>query len=184
MNTMLQKQIPNQVGVYDDAFNINCVGDMFQSKNVPTILFEAGHYNNDYLREQTTEYVFQSLVTSLEYIALNSINGNNYKSYFDIPKNEKTFFDIIIRNANISIDEKEQLLDIGILYEERLIDETIEFIPIIDKISNLNKYYGHKEIDAKNKKVLSLNSAELKVGYENDFVLINNEKYSLTLKKS
>ncbi len=38
MNTMLQKQIPNQIGVYDDVFNINCVGDTFQSLNVPTIL--------------------------------------------------------------------------------------------------------------------------------------------------
>jgi len=41
MNAMLQTVIPNQIGVYDDAFNLNCVGDTFQTENVPTILFEA-----------------------------------------------------------------------------------------------------------------------------------------------
>ncbi len=184
MNAMLQKQIPNQVGVYDDTFNINCVGDTFQNLEVPTMLFEAGHIKNDYEREKTREYIYQSLVTSLEYIASNIINGNNYNSYFNIPKNEKYFLDIIIRNAKVNLDDKEQLLDIGILFEERLIGDTIKFIPIIDKISSLNNYYGHKEIYANNEKVTSLNSEGLKVGYENDFVLINNVKYSLSLKTS
>ena len=60
MNAMLQKQIPDQIGIYDDAFNINCVGDTFQAFNTPTILFEAGHYKNDYQREQVREFIFQS----------------------------------------------------------------------------------------------------------------------------
>jgi zinc carboxypeptidase len=181
MNAMLQKQIPNQVGVYDDAFNINCVGDMFQSQNVPTILFEAGHFKNDYEREKTREYIYQSLVTSLQYIALNSINGDKHSCYFKIPKNEKYFFDIIIRNARVSIKNKEQLFDIGILYEERLIKGSVKFIPIINKISDLRKNYGHQEIDANSARVLLPNLSELKVGCEIDFVLINNRKFSLNL---
>jgi Zinc carboxypeptidase len=181
MNAMLQKQIPNQVGVYDDAFNINCVGDMFQSQNVPTILFEAGHFKNDYEREKTREYIYQSLVTSLQYIALNSINGDKHSCYFKIPKNENYFFDIIIRNARVSIKNKEQLFDIGILYKERLIKGSIEFIPIINKISDLRKNYGHQEFDANNARVLLPNLSELKVGCEIDFVLINNRKFSLNL---
>lgn len=182
MNVMLQQQIPNQVGVYDDAFNIDCVGDTFQSLNVPTILFEAGHYKNDYSREKTREYIFQSLLTALQCIVLNTIKGNNYKPYFDIPKNENNFFDIIIRNAVVSLENKEQYLDIGILYEERLVGNSIEFIPIIDKITDLSKYHGHKEINANKNEVLSLDRCELKVGYENDFVLINNVKYPLNLE--
>ena len=184
MNKMLQKQIPNQVGVYDDAYNINCVGDTFQSQNVPTILFEAGHFKDDYDREGAREYIFQSLVTALKYLAVNEIKGENYKPYFDIPKNEKYFYDIIIRNATVIIDDEKQHLDIGILYSERLKGKSIEFIPVIDKISNLEAYYGHKEINADNKRVLSFDSSELKVGYENDFVLINNIKFSLKIKNS
>ena len=69
MNANLQLQIPNQVGVYDDSFNINCVGDTFQAQNIPTILFEAGHYKDDYEREEVRAYIFQSLLVSLDYIA-------------------------------------------------------------------------------------------------------------------
>ena len=48
MNKNLQKLIPEQIALYDDGFNHNCVGDTFQSLGVPTILFEAGHYKDDY----------------------------------------------------------------------------------------------------------------------------------------
>ncbi len=51
MNTNLQEQIKGQVGIYDDAFNINCVGDQFQSLNVPTILFEASLSTGLFKRE-------------------------------------------------------------------------------------------------------------------------------------
>jgi hypothetical protein len=53
MNDELQKHIPNQVGRFDDGFNRNCIGDMFTFLNVPTILFEAGHFQDDYDREYT-----------------------------------------------------------------------------------------------------------------------------------
>ena len=39
--TQLQNDLPNAIGRYDDAFNLNCVGDTFQSLGVPTILYEA-----------------------------------------------------------------------------------------------------------------------------------------------
>ena len=33
MNANLQEQIKGQVGIYDDGFNLNCVGDTFQTHN-------------------------------------------------------------------------------------------------------------------------------------------------------
>ena len=184
MNVMLQKEIPNQVGIYDDTFNINCVGDTFQSRNVPTILFEAGHYANDYAREYTREFMYQSLLTSLDYISKNSIDGSNYRTYLDIPKNDNRFFDVIIRNAKVQFGAKEQLVDIGVLYEERLINEKVDFIPVIEKISDLSTYYGHKEVNANSHKVLSAESREFNEGYEIDFVLINNNKFLLKTEYS
>ena len=46
-----------QVGRFDDAFNINCVGDYFQTQGTSTILFEAGHYQNDYSREKSRKFI-------------------------------------------------------------------------------------------------------------------------------
>jgi len=181
MNKALQKVIPNQVGVYDDAFNLNCVGDTFQSKNVPTILFEAGHYKNDYARDQVREFIYISLLESLDYISKNNVEGLNYKPYLDIPENGKCFYDIIIRNAKVNND-KETIKDIAILYKERLVNGVVNFIPQVEKIDNLDDFYGHKEFDANRFEVLNDSGQILKEGSENVFVMINNEKKSLLLE--
>jgi len=178
MNTILQDIIPNQVGVYDDAFNLNCVGDTFQSKNVPTILFEAGHFKDDYGRESTRMFIYISLLESLDYIAKNNISGKDYKNYLKIPENGKLFYDVIIRNAKI----KDTIIDIGILYQEKLINNKVCFVPKVEKMENLDGFYGHREINAKGSVVLNGSGQPLQVDYENVCVMMNNEEISLLLK--
>ncbi|MEZ4802651.1 MAG: M14 family zinc carboxypeptidase [Gelidibacter sp.] len=175
MNENLQKQIQNQIGIYDDAFNLNCVGDTFQSLNVPTILFEAGHYSKDYDREVVREFIFQSLLVAIGHISSHSVFGKLYEAYFEIPQNKKLFYDLIIRNAKIN----EYICDVGILYQEKLLGEKIEFVPIVDKISDLSNFFGHREVEANTYVVLTANKETIYVGYENDFALINNEQFSL-----
>ncbi len=182
MNAALQKVIPNQVGVYDDAFNLNCVGDAFQSENVPTILFEAGHYHTDYARDCTREFIYISYLASLDYISKTNVTGVNYKPYLEIPENEKLFFDIIIKNAKIILNGKEAITDIAIQYQEKLIDSKINFIPKVEKIENLDGYFAHKLIQANALEVFNSNMQLLKIESENVFVMINNEKISLLPK--
>jgi hypothetical protein len=179
MHEALQVLIPNQIGVYDDAFNINCVGDTFQSFNVPTMLFEAGHYPNDYGRDITRGYIYVSLLRSLDYISKHDVDGSHYLPYLKIPENDKCFFDIIIRNAKAADDS---ILDIGILYQEVLIHNQIHFVPRVEKIEKLDNFYGHQEIDAKGFEVLNDKNKAIEVGHENVFVTINNEIFSLFLK--
>ena len=179
LNANLQKQIPGQVGIYDDSFNANCVGDTFQSLGSVTILFEAGHFNGDYSRESTRYFIYQSLFLAIDYISNNTITGNDYERYLDIPNNEKTFFDVIIRNATVKISKKNEIADVGIQFQEVLSGEKVIFVPKIEKIEKLNSFYGHQEIDAKEWMVLTHESEPIYINYENDFVLINNEKYSL-----
>ncbi|EZH75416.1 peptidase M14 [Aquimarina atlantica] len=153
MNTVLQQFIPNQVGRYDDGFNLNCVGDTLANMGVPTILFEAGHYSNDYDREITREYIFYSLITSIEYIATTQITGDRYKDYFSIPENGKCFYDIIIRDVML----KEKNVDIAVQYSEELVKNSVKFIPKIVKIGNLQKFYGHREIIGKKRTIYNEN---------------------------
>ncbi|MFD0988632.1 M14 family zinc carboxypeptidase [Mariniflexile jejuense] len=182
MNAALQEVIPNQVGVYDDAFNLNCVGDTFQSENVPTILFEAGHYHNDYARDCTREFIYISYLTSLDYISKTDVTGVNYQPYLEIPENEKLFFDIIIKDAKTILDGKEIITDIAIQYQEKLIGGKINFIPKVEKIENLDGYFAHKHIQANKLEVFNNNMQLLKIDSENVFVMINNEKISLLPK--
>ena len=181
MNEHLQDQIPNQVGIYDDGFNINCVGDTFQVLNVPTILFEAGHYADDYSRDKVRSLMFQSLWVGIMEIAFNEIHGVNEKKYLSIPKNKMSFYDIIIRKAKLKRGDDYQITDIAIQYQEKLEQNHIVFIPKIEKISDLSNFFGHKEIYARRQLVLSEVADEIQVGLAIDFVLINNEKHSLLL---
>lgn len=175
MNAKLQQEIPNQIGVYDDSFNLNCVGDTFQSENVPTILFEAGHFPEDYGREKTRAYIYMSLLESLDYIAKTDVNGSLYKPYFHIPENEKCFFDIIIRHVKVG----DKIKDIAFMFQEKLINGKIAFMPKVERIEKLDNFYGHKEFSANGLNVLDGDGNDLKVNNENDFVIVNNEKIVL-----
>lgn len=177
INETLQDLIPESIARYDDRFDLNCVGDTFQSLGIPTVLYEAGHVNNDYNREEIRESVFISLLTGLSVIA-NGINILNAKDYFKIPENTKSFYDIIIRNAKI-IPEDEMIVDIAIQYEEVLNNEKLIFKPKIEVISNLDEYFGHKEYDAEGEIIKSVDKIPLEVAREIDFVLIKNAKTAL-----
>lgn len=181
MNKYLQKLIPNQVGVYDDAFNINCVGDTLQSENIPTILFEAGHYVDDYGRDRTREFIYMSYLTSLLYIANNDIDGSRFEPYALIPENQKLFYDVIIRNAVLNQNDDEKK-DLAFQFEERLEDGKIIFVPVLTKMGDLSNYYTHKLIDAKGGLVSSVSENNLVIGYENVCVKLNYEKIVLFSK--
>lgn len=144
MNKMLQKQIPGQVGRYDDAFNANCVGDNFQMTDTPTVLFEAGHYPDDYDRERTREYIFHGLMTALCVIGEDKVSELNPSEYFVIPENQKRYFDVLIQNAHIIAPSLKKGDAIGILYVETLNNGAIDFVPKIERAGSLDGYFGHK----------------------------------------
>lgn len=149
MNEVLQKYIPNQVGRFDDGFNINCIGDTFQSLNVPTILFEAGHFPGDYEREETRKYIFIAMVSGLEFLLDKSVFSNRTEEYLSIPQNKVNFFDFVYKNVKINYESDEKIINFAAQYRELLIDEKIVLEARIAKIDDLENYFGHIEIDAK-----------------------------------
>jgi len=151
MNRELQKLIPNQVGRYDDGFNANCIGDTFQMLGTPTILFEAGHYSDDYERESTRAFIFRALRTALYVISVNAIGECSNEEYFEIPGNNKLFYDVLIKNAHrIKPFSYAKQDSIGILFQETIDDNSIKFEPKIEGKGDLQGYYGHKTFDCLN----------------------------------
>tara|TARA_R110002072_G_scaffold48716_9_gene133184 strand:+ start:13911 stop:15047 length:1137 start_codon:yes stop_codon:yes gene_type:complete len=177
INQKLQPLIPNHVGRYDDAFNINCVGDSFQSLDVPTILFEAGHYPGDYLREKTREYIFYSLIYLLELVSTTKTLLPEIKYYVTIPENKKLFFDVIIRNAKAS--NISELVDIAIQFEEKLLNKKIEFVPKVHKIGDLSKFFAHKNLKANGKSVFINDNSTIQNHQIIKDLSIENEKISM-----
>lgn len=174
MNSILQQYIPGQIGRFDDSFNINCIGDTFQLLGVPTILFEAGHFQNDYLREQTRKYIFMSLISSFKILVENVVVVNKIDDYLSIPQNKVVFYDFIYKNMKINYDGNEIITNFAAQYKEELIGNQICFNAYISKIGELNNYFGHFEYDGKgalyNDKVGSFPRIDQKA----DFYLSNN----------
>jgi hypothetical protein len=156
INKELQQYIPGQIGRYDDAFNIKCVGDTFQMLQTPTILVEAGHYPEDYEREQTRKFVFKALWKALEGIAYKQYAEEGEEGYLEIPENEKKFFDILIRNAQNIFGGVDRVRDLGILYKEELEGGSVHFRAVIEKEGNLRQYFGHQTFDCSRPEDLEL----------------------------
>ena len=148
LNDVLQNYIPGQVGRFDDSFNSNCLGDTFQYLGVPTILFEAGHYPNDYDREETRKYIFISLLATFTALCENDIVCNKTNQYLNIPQNKIVFFDFIFRNIKINYDGNEIITNFAIQYKEELLNGEIHFLGCFEIIGNLENYFGHYEYDA------------------------------------
>lgn len=170
MNNTLQSFIPNQVGRYDDSFNINCVGDSFQAEGVPTILFEAGHFPEDYQREKTRKYIFFAYLSFFGFLKTER-QSSTIKDYQKIPENNKNYRDILLRNVLLN----DEIVDISIQFQEKLENDHIVFIPTIDEISKNCQKIGHREIDI-GQNVILINS------HENVFV--NEEISTISFKKT
>jgi hypothetical protein len=146
INQTLQPFLPGQIGRYSDAFNLNCTGDTFQSLGTPTLLFEAGHFQGDYHREETRFFMFCALLSAVEFIAKNHWNEVDGKKYLEIPENQQLFYDIILRNIPV---EDNQFSDIGILYKEILKDNELNLTAYVEKIGDLSGFFGHQVFDLK-----------------------------------
>ncbi len=166
INDCLQKYIPGQVGRFDDSFNINCIGDTFQFLGVPTVLFEAGHFPEDYEREVTRKYVFYSLLESFKIISENDIDFNRIADYLTIPQNKTVFYDFIYRNVKINYDGNEKITNFAAQYKEELINNVIVFNAYIIEVGELEGRFSHYTFDAK--------GAKFKSGKE-DYPILNQK---------
>lgn len=167
----LKKIIPNQIGRYDDAYNINCTGDSFQTMEVPTILIEAGHYQQDYSRDKTREFVGKAILSGLHVIATGSWKNRDIQEYFNIPQNQKLYFDVILRNCRI----KGQTVDLAIQYKEHLAGKKIKFLPVIGKIGFQLAFYGHREVNCNGEEIKTVNNDELHENVIVNKLLLKNE---------
>ncbi len=148
MNEELQKHIPDQVGRFDDGFNANCIGDQFTLLGVPTILFEAGHYPNDYYREYTRKMIFIALISGLQHIYEIDIVGDKNANYFEITKNNISFYDFLYKNVKINYDNKEIITNFAAQYKEELVDGKIQFNAYVAEIGDLKGKFGHYQYNA------------------------------------
>lgn len=172
----LQPELSGKIGRYDDAYNINCTGDTFQTLGVPTILFEAGHYPGDYKRDETRKYVYKALLSAIYHISAFDYKKMDFQKYFEIPENEKLFRDIILRNVSL----EEGVMDVVVHYKEELKSGRLNFVPVVEEIEEKSEKFGHREIDCKGSKIKIQGRKKLGENVVVNKIVLNGE--ILTLK--
>jgi hypothetical protein len=177
VNDLLQQYIPGQVGRFDDGFNLDCIGDTFQSLGVPTLLFEAGHFQQDYQREKTRKYVFMALVSSFSILNENVIVANGIDKYLNIPQNKVVFYDFLYKNVKLNYDGIEKITNFAAQYKEELIENELVFTAYFVGIEGLQGYYGHFEYDANGAAYKDKNGNFPQLNQKADFYLENSIKF-------
>ncbi|MDP2540617.1 zinc carboxypeptidase [Tenacibaculum discolor] len=137
MNELLQEIIPNHVGRYTDEFYPTATGDNFQKLGHNTILIEAGHFPNDYDREEVRKFNFYALLQGIYHISL-AENFKEFEKYLAIPNNIKNFYDVIYRSKN---NEK----DVAYQYVESIENDKFALVLKKENEGNLSMYSAHKE---------------------------------------
>ncbi|WP_313386605.1 M14 family zinc carboxypeptidase [Chishuiella sp.] len=150
INTDLQKVIPGKVGRYTSEFYPMSTGDNFTKMGYPCVLFEAGHYPNDYQRNETRKYNALAIISGLFSVATQ--NEFTFDKYLSIPQNGQRFLDVILHNVQIQNGEKSSHVDLGIYFEDIYNNKSnkVEQIAKIIEIGDLRKFVGHLELDANN----------------------------------
>lgn len=110
----LDQMLPKHIGLFDDEYEPRAFGDNFQKAGTSTILIEAGGYNDDPEKQQIRKYYFASILSGLVSIASKSYQQQRTENYFDIPKNNKQIFHVMIHNILLNGTE----VSIGINYDE------------------------------------------------------------------
>ncbi len=139
MNSLLQRVIPNHIGRYTDEFYPTATGDNFQKLGYNTILIEAGHFVDDYDREEARKFNFYALVQGIYHIATAN-EFAEYEAYFDIPNNLKNFFDVIAKDSESSIN--------GIAYQfvDKVQDGQLKSEKKIEIKGEVSNYLAHEYV--------------------------------------
>ncbi|ROI10827.1 peptidase M14 [Chryseobacterium sp. H3056] len=152
----LNQLLPNQIARYTDEFYPTSLGDNLMRKGIPNVLFEGGHFPNDYLRKETRKFYTIALYEALH--AMADLNGSTegWENYQQIPQNKETHFDIIYRNVKLNT-EYLCVLDIAVQFKEVIEPGSTEisFEPIVVEVGDVGRKKGWQEIDCTGKTFVS-----------------------------
>ncbi len=106
--------LPKHIGLFDDEYEPRAFGDNFQKAGTSTILIEAGGYADDPEKQEIRKHYFAAILSGLVSIASKSYEKQQVKNYFDIPKNNKQIFHILIHHIELA----GITVSVGINYDE------------------------------------------------------------------
>lgn len=148
----MRTQLPDKIARYNDEFYPTSVGDNLMKSGLPSILFEGGHFPDDYKRVQTRKFYTIALYYGLKAIGELKGSTNGYELYEEIPENRESHYDIIYRNVKLNTNFP-CILDIAVQFKEEYSegDDDITFKHYVMEVGDCGSRKGWKEIDCTGK---------------------------------
>lgn len=147
LNAMLQQYIPGKVAKYSDAHEPRAFGDMIQKWGTSTILIESGGYPNDPEKQYIRKLNFITLLTAIDAIAGQDYSGISTDSYYQIPENNRSLTDLLIREVNMVRENQKYLIDIGISRKRQIVGSESYYQATINDLGDLSTSHGYEELD-------------------------------------
>ncbi|GAA4436783.1 hypothetical protein GCM10023188_30240 [Pontibacter saemangeumensis] len=149
MNKELQQLIPGHVAKYADSHEPRAFGDNIQKWGTSVILIESGGYKNDPEKQHIRRLNFASIVSALHLIAGKGYAQHELDEYYDIPENERYLYDVVLRKVKYADEERDYLLDVGIMRDEVRAqnDQGFYHRSSVQEIGDMSVAYGYEEID-------------------------------------
>lgn len=128
LDKKLQLILPDCVGKWNDIYEIRAFGEWFQSKQISTLLIESGGYPRDPERNNVRRLHFGILVEALQSIASGIYEAQPVEPYYNLPLNrENGMFDRMERHAEITVDGKTFIADVGYRENEVITGDLEDF---------------------------------------------------------
>ncbi len=141
---ILEQFYPNRIARYSDEFEPRAFGDNFTAKGSSVILIEAGRWDKHRNFEVVRKAYFLSLLSIFNNIVKQDKTSFNVNKYQHLPFNKLRFFDLILKNIEIS---KQILVDIVIKRVPFVRNNKIEYYGKIEFIGDSSIYNAFEEYD-------------------------------------
>lgn len=148
MNRVLQEEIPDHLGKYNDSFEPRAFGDNFQKWGTSTILIESGAFPDDPEKQYVRKLNFMIILNALYEIAAGTYETFPVDDYLAIPDNSSRLMDLIVRNVSVTTAGHSYVTDIGVRRAARYAEERRYFQGTVSDWGDLSVYHGYKELDA------------------------------------
>ena len=120
MNGYWQREVPGQVGRYNDDFEPRAFGDNLQKWGTRTILIESGGYPGDPEKQRIRRLNLLGLLAGLHAIASGSYATVPLDDYWAIPENQSNgMHEVIVENVALPSAGDTFVMDVGFRLNEQ-----------------------------------------------------------------
>ena len=150
LNRVLQMYIPGQVAKYSDSHEPRGFGDNIQKAGTSVVLVESGGYPDDPEKQYIRQLNFTLLLSALQTIVRKTYLEENTDAYYQIPENDRNLFDLIIRQAQVSVAGEVRTVDIGFNHNEVNFRQADGFYyrSAIEDLGDLSFHFAYHELNA------------------------------------